>query len=1132
MRRAKPIALVTALVLILTQFGVTERAMAATSLNGHPVVTDGAGTIIPWTSDPAAGYGTVVEKAWDYLLNRVPNDPSTGKPAYFSQSYLNPDTQGMAGWPHNPAGLYAMLTESALDYYAYSGDIRPVNLAKQVASWQISNGLSKATDDWARVPYSSGDAGSLTYQGAGYGNSTGVGDGTGYLQPDKVGAMGYAWAQLYEFDGNTTYRDAAVAAADALVKHVRVGTATQSPWPFRVNAATGAIREQYTANVIDPIQLFDALIKLGVGDTAGYRSARQIAWNWLMAYPMVTNAWSNYFEDVPVQSDLSNTNQLIPMMTARYLLTHQAADPNWRSHVQGLISWVEANFGSQDTGATIIKEQRAFPYAMGSHTARYASVNALYSAATGDPAARTKAAASLNWATYMTRENGVVIDGPQVNNQWFTDGYGDYIRHFLTSMQAFPEWAPPGQSHLTGSTSLIKKVTFAAAAVSYSTADPASTESLRVAFRPTEVVVDGRSLALRADLTQEGWTFDASSQVLRIRHDSGTNVQVNAGAGVPGSSANAAPTVALTSPAPGTTVPVGSAVQLAATAADVDGSVTSVQFVSGSQPLATVTSSPYTYGWTPTTAGTYAISALATDDRGTTSRSASVTITVTSAPAPEQNGWSSRDIGSVGVTGAWSTIAGAFTVSGSGVDIWDAADSFRYVYQPLVGDGQITARVDSQGATDPWALSGVMIREDLSPGSRHVIAAITPGHGLSVTSRTQPGAMSDYSDGGPGSPPQWLRLTRSGNQFTASQSADGLDWTTTSSMTVPMATNAYVGLAVTSHDNSTLMTSTFSNVAVVGAGDTVGPVISDVTVGTANQNGAVITWTTDEPANSLVEYGASESYGLSTALNSSLVTDHSMVVSGLDAGATYHFRVKSRDASGNLAVGADSFFTTPAAPVPTTSPAPSTSPSLTPSRTATTEPTPTEPTTTTPTEPTTTTPRTPTATPTTTSTTTTSTTTPSTTTSSPTTSTTTTTTTPPVVSRPVLGVVSLRARVNGMFVTAEDAGRSPLIANRAASLGWEKFELVDLGGGMVALRAQANGLFVCAENGGTSSLIANRSDPLGWESFVLIRNADGSMSLQSMANSRYVAAENAGSAPLIANRTAIAGWEQFDLIRY
>lgn len=1103
MRRPKLLVLAMGLVVAFSQVMVAERAAAATTLNGHQVVSDAAGKIIPWTGDPAAGYGTVIDKAWDYLLNKVPNDPATGKPAYYSQSYLNPDTQQMAGWPHNPAGLYSMLVESALKYYAYSGDIRPVKLAQQVASWQITNGMTKSTDNWARVPYSSGDAGSLTYQGAAYGNSTGVGDGTGYLQPDKVGAMGYAWAQLYEFDGNITYRDAAISAADALVKHIRVGSATQSPWPFRVNAATGAVREQYTANVIDPIQLFDALIDLGVGDTAGYAAARQTAWTWLMTYPMVTNTWANYFEDVPVQSNLDNDNQLIPMMTARYLLTHQDADPNWRSHVQGLLAWVDQNFSAQDGGVTIVKEQNAFAFAMGSHTSRYASVNALYSAATGDSAAKTKAYYSLNWATYMTRDNGVVIDGPQVNNQWFTDGYGDYIRHFLTSMQAFPEWAPPGQNHLTGSTSLVKSVTYSGTSVSYTTADTASTESLRLTFRPAQVTIGGRALAVRPDLAQEGWTYDAGTGVVRIRHDSGTTVQITAiGVTDPTESVNAPPSVSLTSPIGGTAITIGSAVQLSATAADTDGSVASVQFLAGDQQLASVSNAPFTYRWTPGATGNFVITAVATDDKGATARSASVTVTVTAAtPAP--TAWLSADIGGVGVAGGWSVKDGTFTVTGSGVDIWDAADSFRFVYQPLAGDGQITARVDSQGATDPWALSGVMIREDLSSASRHAILAVTPGHGLSLTSRAQPGAMSQYVDGGAGAPPQWVRLTRAGTQITAAESDDGSQWTAVGAATIPMGTTAYAGLAVTSHDNAATMTSTFSNVLVASAGDTTAPVVSSVAVGAANQNGASVTWTTDEASDSQIEYGTTSTYGFATAINSSLVTSHAMVVSGLDPGTTYHFRVKSRDAAGNLAIGADGVFVTPPAVEPTAEPEPEpTEPPVV----TTPAPTPTTPTTTT---------RSTTTTPVTTRT----------TTSTRTTPTTTTTT-----AAPTSDDVSLRARANNRYVTADNAGASALIANRTAIGTWETFDMIDLGSGKVAFRAHANNRFVTADNAGDSPLIANRSEAAAWETFTLIRNADGTESLKAQANGRYVTADNAGSSPLIANRTSIGPWEKFDLI--
>ena len=141
------------------------------------------------------------------------------------------------------------------------------------------------------------------------------------------------------------------------------------------------------------------------------------------------------------------------MMTARYLLEHPELDADWERHVRDLISWVEVNFAISAYGANTIREQRAFWYPMGSHTARYASVNALLYEKTGDAVAKEKAYRALNWATYMARPNGVVIDGPEVNNQWFTDGYGDYIRHFMTSLGAVPAWAPdqakpPGQVYL------------------------------------------------------------------------------------------------------------------------------------------------------------------------------------------------------------------------------------------------------------------------------------------------------------------------------------------------------------------------------------------------------------------------------------------------------------------------------------------------------------------------------------------------------------------------------------------------------------------------------------------------------------------------------------------------------------
>jgi hypothetical protein len=124
-------------------------------------------------------------------------------------------------------------------------------------------------------------------------------------------------------------------------------------------------------------------------------------------------------------------------------------------------------------------------------------------------------------------------------------------------------------------------------------------------------------------------------------------------------------------------------------------------------------------------------------------------------------------------------------------------------------------------------------------------------------------------------------------------------------------------------------------------------------------------------------------------------------------------------------------------------------------------------------------------------------------------------------------VISLRSHANGMYVCAENAGGSPLIANRTAIGAWETFDLLDAGSGNVALRAHANNQLVTAENAGASALIANRTAVGAWETFQLIHNGDGSVSLKALVNNDYV---SAGASPLIAGSAAIGPSEEFDLI--
>ncbi len=180
--------------------------------------------------------------------------------------------------------------------------------------------------------------------------------------------------------------------------------------------------------------------------------------------------------------------------------------------------------------------------------------------------------------------------------------------------------------------------------------------------------------------------------------------------------------------------------------------------------------------------------------------------------------WSSQNIGSVGVAGDVDFNNGVFSVGGSGADIWGTTDAFRFVYLPVTGNGTVTARVLAVPNTDQWAKAGVMIRANLTANSANAFVAVTPGNGVTWQYRTSNGGNSGNNAAGGLTAPYWVRLVRSGNTFTAFRSLDGVTWTQQGSpQTInAMGATAYVGLAVTSHNNSSLCTATFDNVSLPG----------------------------------------------------------------------------------------------------------------------------------------------------------------------------------------------------------------------------------------------------------------------------------------------------------------------------
>lgn len=92
--------------------------------------------------------------------------------------------------------------------------------------------------------------------------------------------------------------------------------------------------------------------------------------------------------------------------------------------------------------------------------------------------------------------------------------------------------------------------------------------------------------------------------------------------------------------------------------------------------------------------------------------------------------------------------------------------------------------------------------------------------------------------------------------------------------------------------------------------DNAAPANSSISSGTPVATSTTVTWTTDELADSQINYGTTDGYGSTTTLDSILTTSHSVALSGLTASTTYHYRVRSTDAQGNLAVSSDQTFTT------------------------------------------------------------------------------------------------------------------------------------------------------------------------------------------------------------------------------
>ncbi len=512
-------------------------------INNHEIVLDEHERLEPWT-----GYDRVVWLAMNFIKH-CPRDPRNDLPWYLQYSCFWTDPLRPTIWPDNPAGKFAWATTTLLKYYPYSGDRAFVDIVRAMLDRLIAYHTPEHFA-WGGVPYASAHPGTGIYFGA-------RADGEYATEPDKIAQAARAYVDFYELTGETRYLDAARHCADVLVAQMGTGDATHSPWAFRVDARAGRVIEEYTADIIQAVRLFDELIRLG---DSKYVAARDAAWEWILQYPLQNGVWKGYFEDIRLDPENVNRDQLSPLETARYILqspvtlaphasagvasgAKQSSVRNLEiassqttllamtDNVPRLIEWVRENLGAAPFYVAVpIHEQKFCWHVMGSHTARYASLCALWAEASGDASYRERALRSFNWATYMANDDGTVtvgIDRPDYYNQcWFTDGYFDFVPHLIDGMAAMPETAPRDSDHLLRSSSVVQEIEYAPRRMRYRTFDTSAIEVLRLTFKPSCVLADGVVLHEVAELRDEpAWSFDATLNVLRVQHNA-RNIEI------------------------------------------------------------------------------------------------------------------------------------------------------------------------------------------------------------------------------------------------------------------------------------------------------------------------------------------------------------------------------------------------------------------------------------------------------------------------------------------------------------------------------------------------------------------------------------------------------------------------------
>lgn len=504
----------------------------------YPAQHDQYGVIAPWYSALNGQADFRVRIAAETLKRypwTTPANAIAAYPDYLFTSLWHIDPDGTItpkapnNWQNGDLGQRATsLLYGWVSYYRYTGDPAAIAQVTYMADFLVNDCVTPPEHPWPGIFISVPIKGKAYY----------TADTNGLIQLDIVGSTGVGLLQAYQLTGNKRWFETAQRWGDLLAQHCNLDP-RQDPWSRYANPEAAPWKDnKMTGGVTMVLGFLDELIRLGYhGKDGRIVLARDAGQHYLREKLLpawyVNDTWGRYFWDWvnPVQNCLTTPD------AAMYLMQHPASFPNWRQDSRNILSLFLNRSGvAPDSGSDVYSGAWAFPEANQccGRSLWYAPLNvgpamAQYAVLAGDDWFRELAYRQMILQTYDAHATGVTEDnidgGIIVNGEWLNIAHPLPLKWVLMAIGWLPEELGANrENHIVRSTAVVNHVEYHDGRIEYTTFDapPETMEVLRLAFRPKEILADGKALRRQRRPNGNGYLVKSlpnGDVIVTVRHD-------------------------------------------------------------------------------------------------------------------------------------------------------------------------------------------------------------------------------------------------------------------------------------------------------------------------------------------------------------------------------------------------------------------------------------------------------------------------------------------------------------------------------------------------------------------------------------------------------------------------------------